>query len=164
MVSVEVLKGFHLFEGLDENELGQIVDLCNERSYEEGSIIFTAGILGPASPAAEIYLLENGEVDIQVELVVYDLEARITVYTVRKGETFAWSALVPPHKLTASARCREKSEVITINGKQLMDVLEKNSHMGYVVMRNLSKVVSSRLAATMAALRNQIQNPSTGKV
>jgi len=164
MVSVEVLKGFHLFEGLDENELGQIVDLCNERSYEEGSIIFTSGILGPASPAAEIYLLENGEVDIQVELVVYDLEARITVYTVRKGETFAWSALVPPHKLTASARCRKKSEVITMNGKELMNILERNDHMGYVVMGNLSKVVSSRLAATMAALRNQIQNPSTGKV
>jgi len=164
MVSVEVLKGFHLFEGLDENELGQIVKLCNERSYEEGSIIFTAGILGPASPAAEIYLLKDGDVDIQVELVVYDLEARITVYTVRKGETFAWSALVPPHKLTASARCREKSEVITMNGKELMDILEGNNHMGYVVMRNLSRVVSSRLAATMAALRNQIQSPSTGKV
>ena len=160
MVSVEMLKGFQLFEGLDENELGQIVNLCNERSYEEGSIIFTAGILGPASPAAEIYLLREGEVDIQVELVVYDLEARITVYTVRKGETFAWSALVPPHKLTASARCRKKSEVITMNGKELMDVLEKNNHIGYVIMSNLSRVVSSRLAATMAVLRNQIQSPS----
>ena len=160
MVSVEMLKGFQLFEGLDENELGQIADLCRERSYEEGSIIFTAGILGPASPAAEIYLLKDGEVDIQVELVIYDLEARITVYTVRKGETFAWSALVPPHKLTASARCRKKSEVITMNGKELMDVLEKNNHIGYVIMSNLSRVVSSRLAATMAVLKNQIQSPS----
>jgi hypothetical protein len=35
--------------------------------------------------------------------------------------------------------------------------------MGYVVMGNLSKVVSSRLAATMAALRNQIQRPSARK-
>jgi CRP-like cAMP-binding protein len=163
MVSVEVLKGFQLFEGLDENELGQIVDLCRERSYEEGSVIFTAGILGPPSPAAEIYLLKDGEVDIQVELVVYDLEARINVYAVRKGEAFAWSALVPPHKLTASARCRKKSEVITMNGKELMNILEKNNHMGYVVMGNLSKVVSSRLAATMAALRNQIQRPSARK-
>lgn len=164
MVSVEILKGFQLFEGLDENELGQLVGLCKERSYEEGSIIFTAGILGPRRHAAEIYLLKDGEVDIQVELVVYDLEARMNVYTIKAGETFAWSALVPPHKLTASARSRQKSEVITINGEELMNVLEKNNHMGYVVMCNLSKVVSSRLAATMAVLRNQVQRASTDRV
>jgi CRP-like cAMP-binding protein len=163
MVSVEVLKRFQLFEGLGENDLGQIVELCKERSYAEGSIIFTGGILGPPSPAAEVYLLKNGEIDIQVEFVIYDLEARITVYTVKKGETFAWSALVPPYKLTALARCREKSEVITINGKELMNILEKNNCIGFVVTRNLSKVISSRLAATMAVLRNQIQRASTRK-
>lgn len=163
MVSVEVLKHFQLFEGLDENELGQIVELCKERSYEEGSIIFTGGILGPPNPAAEIYLLKNGEIDIQVEFVIYDLEAKVTVYTVRKGETFAWSALVPPYKLTALARCRAKSEVITINGKELMNILEKNNRIGFVVIRNLSKVISLRLAATMTVLRHQIQRASTRK-
>lgn len=159
MVSAEMLKGFQLFEGLDEGELAEIAKLCRERSYEEGSVIFTAG-----GSATDIYLLKDGEVNIQVELVIYDLEARATVYTVRKGETFAWSALVPPHKLTASARCQQKSEVITINGKELMDILKKNNHIGYVVMQNLSKVVSSRLAATMIALRHHIQRASASKV
>jgi len=159
MVSAEILKGFQLFEGLDESELLEIAKLCYERSYEQGSIIFTAG-----GSATDIYLLKDGEVNIQVELVIYDLEARASVYTVRKGETFAWSALVPPHKLTASARCQQKTEVITINGKELMDTFEKNNHIGCVAMRNLSKVISSRLAATMVALRHQIQRASASKV
>lgn len=158
MVSVEMLRGFQLFEGLDEGELGQIARLCHERSYEEGSIVLTAG-----GSAADIYLLKDGEVDIQVEVVVYDLEARTSVYTVRQGETFAWSALVPPHMLTASARCRRKSDVITINGKELIQILEKSNHIGYVVMQNLSKVISSRLAATMIVLRHQIQKVSGGR-
>ncbi len=159
MVSAEMLKGFQLFEGLDESELTEIAKLCRERSYEQGSIIFTAG-----GSATDIYLLKDGEVNIQVELVIYDLEARATVYTVRKGETFAWSALVPPHKLTAAARCQQKTAVLTINGKELMDTFEKNNHIGCVVMRNLSKVISSRLAATMVALRHQIQRASAHKV
>ncbi|MFB0556686.1 MAG: Crp/Fnr family transcriptional regulator [Dehalococcoidia bacterium] len=159
MVSAEILKGFQLFEGLDESELVEVARLCRERSYEQGSIIFTAG-----GSATDIYLLKDGEVNIQVELVIYDLEARATVYTVRKGETFSWSALVPPHKLTASARCQQKTEVLTIDGKKLMYTFEKNNHIGCVVMRNLSKVISSRLAATMVALRHQIQRASASKL
>ena len=159
MVSTEILKGFQLFEGLDESELVELARLCRERSYEQGSIIFTAG-----GSATDIYLLKDGEVNIQVELVIYDLEARATVYTVKRGETFAWSALVPPHKLTASARCQQKTNVLTINGKELMDILKKNNHIGCVVMQNLSKVISSRLAATMVALRHQIQKASASKV
>ena len=158
MVSGEMLKDFQLFEGLDEGELVEVAKLCRERSYEEGSIIFAAG-----GSAADIFLLKDGEVDIQVEVVVYDLEARASVYTVREGEPFAWSALVPPHMLTASARCRRKSNVITINGKELISILDKNNHAGYVVMQNLSRVISSRLAATMIALRYQIQKMSAGR-
>lgn len=158
MVSVEMLKDFQLFEGLDEGELVEIAKLCHQRSYEEGSVIFTAG-----GSATDIYLLKNGEVKIQIELVIYDLEARASVYTARKGEVFAWSALVPPHKLTASARCQQKTEVITINGKDLMNILKKNNHIGYMVMQNLSRVISSRLAATMVTLRHQIQRASASR-
>jgi len=158
MVSGDMLKDFQLFQGLEAGELAEVARLCRERSYEEGSVILTAG-----GSAEDVYLLKDGKVDIQVELVIYDLEARATVYTVRKGETFAWSALVPPHKLTASARAGQKSQVVTINGKELINLLEKNTHMGYLVMQNLSKVISSRLAATMIALRYQIQKMSAGR-
>lgn len=152
MVSAEVLKGFNLFAGLDETELSQIAKLCQERTYEEDAIIFTAG-----GWATDIYLLKSGKVAIQIELVIYDLEIRAVVYTVGKGEIFGWSALVPPHRLTASARCQEKADIITINGADLMELLQKNSSIGYVVMKNLSQVISSRLASTTMALRREIQ-------
>ena len=100
----------------------------------------------------------------QIGFVIFDLEARTTVYTVKKGETFAWSALIPPHKLTASARCQQKTKVLTIDGGGLIDILKKNNRVGYVVMENLSKVISSRLAATMVTLRHQIQRAAAGKV
>jgi CRP/FNR family cyclic AMP-dependent transcriptional regulator len=159
MVSAEMLGGFQLFEGLEERELVEIARLCHQRSYEKDSVIFTSG-----GSAAGIYLLKDGEVHIQVELVIYDLEARATIYTVRKGETFGWSALVPPHKFTASARCGQNSEVLTIDGQGLMNILKNNHHIGYLVMRNLSNVISARLAATMVALRHQVQRASASRV
>lgn len=159
MVTAETLKGFPLFEGLDEDELAQIAKLCHERSYEEGSIVHSSG-----STVTNVYLLKEGEVNVQVEVVFHNLEARITVCTLKKGDAFGWSALVPPHKSTATAKCQRKSDVIAINGKELMGISENNNHIGYIVMANLNKVISSRLAGTMITLRHQIQKAAATKV
>jgi CRP-like cAMP-binding protein len=152
MVSTEILKGFSLFSGLSQTELAGIAELCQERVYESGAVIFTMG-----GWATDVYLLETGKVDIQIEFKIYDYEVMTTVYSVGKGEIFGWSALVPPHRLTASARCEGKANVILINGKELMEFLEKDRRIGYVVMKNLSALISSRLASTTIALRHEIQ-------
>ncbi len=152
MVSTEILRSFSLFSGLGQTELAGIAKLCRERAYESGSLIFTIG-----GSATDVYLLETGKVDIQIEFKIHDYEIMSTVYTVGKGEIFGWSALVPPHRLTASARCEGKADVIMINGKELMEFLEKDRRIGYVVMKNLSALISSRLASTTIALRHEIQ-------
>ena len=152
MVSTEILKSFNLFSGLSQTELAGIAKLCRERTYESGSVIFTTG-----GSATDVYLLETGKVDIQIEFKIHDYEVMATVYTVGKGEIFGWSALVPPHRLTASARCEGKADVVMINGKELVEFLEKDRRTGYVVMKNLSTLISSRLASTTIALRHEIQ-------
>ncbi len=152
MVSPQILKSFSLFRELGQTELAEIARLCRERTYENGSVIFTIG-----GSASDVYLLATGKVDIQIEFKIHDYETVATVYTVEKGEIFGWSALVPPHRLTASARCEGKADVIMINGKELVEFLEKDRRIGYVVMKNLSALISSRLASTTIALRHEIQ-------
>jgi hypothetical protein len=44
-----------------------------------------------------------------------------------------------------------------INGKELMELLERQKSIGYTVMKNLSTVISSRFASTTIALRHEIQ-------
>jgi CRP-like cAMP-binding protein len=152
MVSTEILQRISLFSGLSQTELAGIAKLCRKQTYTSGSVIFTIG-----GWATDVYLLESGKVDIQIEFKIYDYEIMTTVYTVGRGEIFGWSALVPPHRLTASARCEGKTEVIMINGKELIEFLEKDRDIGYQVMRNLSALISSRLASTTIALRHEIQ-------
>jgi hypothetical protein len=38
-----------------------------------------------------------------------------------------------------------------------MELLDKNDHMGYVVMKNLNGILSSRLAYTTLILRREIR-------
>jgi CRP/FNR family transcriptional regulator, cyclic AMP receptor protein len=152
MIEPCALRGFDLFTGLREEELTEIARFCNHRTYEKDAIIFTGGGWTP-----DIYLLEAGTVAIQIEFVIYEYEIKSVIYTVRKGETFGWSTLVPPHRLAASAQCLEKDDVITINGADLLKFLKHNNFIGHMIMRNLSGIISSRLCCTTAALRYEIQ-------
>ena len=70
---------------------------------------------------------------------------RTVIHTLQKGEVFGWAALVPPHQRTGTARCVEKASVICLNGKDLIELLDKNDHMGYVVMKNLSGILSNAI-------------------
>jgi hypothetical protein len=141
-----------LFSGLSQTELAGIGRLCREQTYKDGSVIFTMG-----GSATDVYLLETGKVDIQIEFKIYECETEASVCTVGEKKIFGWSALVLSHRLTASPRYPKKADVIMINGKELMEFLEKDRRIGYVAMKNLSALISSRLASITIALHHEIQ-------
>ena len=152
MVTIPDLKQFDLFVGLDDSELGLIAGLCSRRTCETAAEIFS-----PGAPAGDIFLLEGKNDAVQIEISVVENGPRTVIHTLQKGEVFGWAALVPPHQRTATARCVENASLIAVDGKGLMALLEKNQHMGFVVMRNLSAILSTRLSHTTLVLRREIR-------
>ncbi|MBN2098608.1 MAG: cyclic nucleotide-binding domain-containing protein [Dehalococcoidia bacterium] len=152
MVTVQDLKQFNLFVGLEESELAEVARLCTRRTYESGAEVFS-----PGAPAGDVFLLEGGNDAVQIEISICEHSPRTVLHTLQKGEFFGWAALVPPHQRTATARCVGRASVICVDGKALMELLEKNKHMGYVVMKNLSGILSTRLTYTTLVLRREIR-------
>ncbi len=76
--------------------------------------------------------------------------------TLGKGKTFAWSALVEPHVLTASVKCVEKAQVISIKASDLERVFKERPIIEVVVMKNLAGVISYRLRESRAQLLHLI--------
>ena len=152
MVTVHDLKQFNLFAGLDESELGQIARLCARRTYECGAEIFSPGV-----PAGDIFMLEGKNDAVQIEMAVFEGGPKTVIHTLQKGEVFGWAALVPPHQRTATARSVDKVTLICLNGKDLIELMDKNDHLGYMVMKNLSGILSNRLSYTTLVLRREIR-------
>lgn len=139
MVSTQVLKEFGLFQRLDDSELTKIAELCNARTLDEGTLYFDQG-----KEAKEIHLCRSGKVDIVVRLrEPWGIE--VTVHKAGGGEVFGWSSLVEPYIYTASAKIVERTEDIYIKASDLSKLFEENTRIGYIFMRNLSAVISSRL-------------------
>jgi len=139
MATIQVLEEFGLFKGLDDSELAKIAELCHERTLDEGALYFVQG-----KKATELHLCHSGKVDIIVRLrEPWGID--ITVHRAKAGEVFGWSSLVEPHIYTASAKCTERTKDIYIKASDLINLFERNPHTGYVLMRNLGAVISSRL-------------------
>jgi CRP-like cAMP-binding protein len=140
MVTTQVLREFELFKDVNDDELTKIGVLCNERSVDEGTLLFKQG-----NKATNLHLCHSGHVDIIVRLnQPHGIE--VTVHKAKKREVLGWSSLVEPYVYTASARCTHNSKIIYIEAAGLIDLFKENTHLGYIFMRNLSTVISSRLA------------------
>lgn len=150
MVSAGVLKEFKLFDGLDDSKLAKIAKLCKERTFEDGALCFKQG-----NKALGIHLCRKGKINILYR-IHEPWAIEVVTHAVKAGEVFGWSALAEPHVYTASAKCVGKVEEIYIEGDDLRQLLDANPAMGYVVMKNLSTLMSSRLTETRKKLTKEI--------
>ena len=152
MISSQALKKYRLFEGLNDSELAKIAKLCHERNLESGALCFVQG-----KDATVVNMCDSGTVDIIIQL--YEpFGTEVTVHTTTEGDIFGWSALTEPHTYTSSAKCRGIVKEVYIKGSDLLHLFEQNLHMGYVVMRNLSNIISFRLTQDRQRLSSQL-NP-----
>jgi len=149
MVTAQVLKEFNIFKDLDDSELEKIAELCNEKTFDEGAVCFTQNWR-----ANDLHLCRSGQVNIIVKLFE-PWSREITIYKSGAGEVFGWSALAEPYIYTSSAKCAERTEEIYIRGSDLMQLFEQYPRIGYIVMRNLSAIISSRLTETRHKLSKE---------
>ena len=140
------LSEFALFRNLPEELLDKVAALGEEMTYSEGDFIFREG-----DQADKLHFLLVGEVVLKVKLT--SRPESITVSAVsQQYESFGWSGIVPPYHYTASAVCTADCKVLTIPGEGFMNLLEKNTAAGFIVMRRLTELVASRLRNSRQAL------------
>jgi len=67
--------------------------------------------------------------------------------TLLSGDALAWSALLPPHTLTASAVARKAGSLVEIEAKGLRSMCEEDKEFGYHMMKEVATMLRSRLSA-----------------
>jgi CRP/FNR family transcriptional regulator, cyclic AMP receptor protein len=152
MLTIQEIKNYRVFSGLTENELAEIARLCVRRYFDSNAIIFE-----PDTPSEDIFILEEGNDAVQIEVPLGFSEGKIAIHTLSKGETFGWAPLGTRSFKIATARCLDRVSVIAINGKQLINLCERTNHIGYIVMRNLFDIINTRLSYTTIVFRYEIR-------
>ena len=152
METLEPILAVHpFFKGLDERYLKLVVGCAANVRFEAGQFIARTD-----EEAVHFYLINHGQVAIEI---FAPGRGAITIQTLGEGDIFGWSWIVPPYRWRFDARAVELTRAISLDGKCLRGKCEDDHDFGYVVMRRLLHVVSSRLLVSRLQLIDMFTSP-----
>ena len=155
MTTAEALRWCELFAELEDSELELIAPLCSARTYAAGETIFSAH-----DRADELYCLQEGRVALMIQLRSgVERSGDVTLEDVEPGHVFGWSSVVKQQRFTASALALEPVTVCAIDAGDLGALFDTHTHIGFVVMKQLANVISSRLRHT----RDELERRATSE-
>jgi CRP-like cAMP-binding protein len=140
MELVKLLRAVELFDGLTDKQIERLALIADERTYKRNELVFNQGEEGD-----RLYVVRSGF----VEIIVDDDESEKTPRTLVNlgmGQVFGEMALVDRGRRSATVRSVDDSTVInSINHTDFTNLCEKDTAIGYVVMRNLAADLSFKL-------------------
>jgi CRP-like cAMP-binding protein len=155
MPITSVLKQADIFYELTNTQLELVASICEERTYQTGAVIFAENTAGD-----ELYIIAEGEVDIQIDPAVVgisDAGGLYTIATLRRGQSFGEVALVDQGLRSAAARCAQhNTQLIVIPRDKLMLLCDTYPQLGYRLMRNLAADLAMKIRHTDLRLGEQI--------
>ena len=137
----EILQGVEIFQGLSGDELDSVAQVCQERSYRQGELVF-----GEGSTGDELYIVKSGKIAIQTMGRGYS--PTTVIHVIEPNQVFGELALVDKESRSAGAKAVIDSEVLILTRQDIYGVFEANHYIGHVVMHNLATLVASRLRKT----------------
>lgn len=135
----EILKGVELFDGLKDDELVKVISLCHERHYKENEVVAKQN-----SPGDELFIIQEGFVEVAIGGRAGG--ASKVIVNLGTGQTVGEMSLVDQGPRSATVRAINTPTIVQVIKEKDFDTLcNKNTRIGYVVMRNIAADLSFRL-------------------
>lgn len=144
--TLDALRQIDVLEGLSEHELQQLSQIAQGIEFSAGELIFREG-----DPAADVYLIAQGSVSLEVCAPGTGCRR---ILTVGAGELLGWSPVLEQARLTATARTISTTSAVKVSGRQLLALCEHDPRFGYEFMRRAALALAKRLSATRLQLLN----------
>ena len=159
MSVISTLKQADIFLDMTTTQLELIASICQEMTYTTGDIIFEEN-----TPGSELYVIAEGEVEIQVDPSLVgrgEAGGAQTIAVLRRGQSFGEVALVDEGLRSARARCgANNTYLLVISRERLMFLCDSYPQMGYRLMRNLAADLAMKMRNTDLQVREYLMRRS----
>jgi len=133
-----VIQGIELFEGLTDSELDEITSLCNKQSFSRGEMLAIEGEIGD-----NLFIIMEGLVEVTVHK---GNDSAYVVVNLGEGQLIGEMSLVDKGPRSASVRAIHDLTIAqVIKHQDFQSLCERNSRIGYIVMKNLAADLSFKL-------------------
>ena len=133
----QLLRGVMLFAGLTSDELDAVAEICNERHLARGEVLASQG-----APGDEFFVVTDGFLEISV--AGQDAASQVLV-NLGKGQIIGEMALIDQGPRSATVRAVSDAMVQVIRRVDFEDLCNRNTRIGYVVMKDIAADLSFKL-------------------
>ncbi len=147
---MHILSQVQLFEGIDDDALSSLYALAIPLKVEQGQYVFKEGSLGH-----QFYVILTGNIQISImNRRTNQSPEEIILTTLGSNEIFGEFSIFDESPRSASAIAIESTSLLEFHKADLMDAFESNMQLEILIMRNLGKILCSRLRSTDAMLKD----------
>ena len=153
---VNILKQADILYRMTATQLEMIGNLCQERTFNAGEIIFPEG-----ASSDELFIIIQGEVEIQVKPVLISKHPEkehpsSTIVILRRGQNFGEVALVDRGLRSATVLATQNNtRLLSIPSDQLLMLCETYPQFGYRLMLNLAADLALKIRRTNLMIREE---------
>lgn len=148
---LELIKKIELFKGLNDNSIKLIAEETSVKNFRKGAYLFHEN-----TPRKQIFFIADGKVEL-FKTTPFGEEKIITNFG--QYDFLGEGSLMEDSPHSTSARAKEKSTVLVING----DVISKSGDIAVVTLSNITKVVSRRMRHANSRAINSTAQYESGK-
>lgn len=141
-----------LFRGLDEHDAAAISALGERVRLSAGEVLFHLG-----DDAAWLFSIQWGRMALTLPMRVRQREEDVLIEERLPGQTLGWSAIFPPHRVTATATALAATELLAIPREPLLTFLDERPKLAYQLTRNVGAVLGHRLQVLQAMWLREMQ-------
>ncbi|MFN7139757.1 MAG: cyclic nucleotide-binding domain-containing protein [Limisphaerales bacterium] len=138
---INLLRALPIFIGLGDGELRKMARLFTQKLYRPGEQIFKKGDSGE-----EAFIVMRGQIDILLE------EDSKPIATIQSGKIFGELAFLDGAPRNAFATASQASILLVVQRLAFNDLVQREPHLGMVVMKNIALDLSNKLRAASATI------------
>jgi CRP-like cAMP-binding protein len=143
------LSNVGLFQGLSREELRGLDNLTREITYKPGQVVIEQG-----SPDRDVFLVLEGSAVVEIDLQLDEQKSK-RVAKFGPGDFFGEIALVDHEPRSASVLAGDDGlKALVIPHEKLETIMDRNHHVGYVVLKHISNALCERIRAANVQVRD----------
>ncbi len=147
--AITALQRAKICEGLDPDLIAVLASAFRSETAPSGT-----QFIKHDAQSRDVYIIASGIVEVEIPIV--GKQTNSSLARLKPGDSVGEFALLRDARRTATARSISDVQLLVASADDVLRVFDEHPRLGYVVCRNLGKILADRLTDTNMQLRSEL--------